>query len=151
MACRGASRGSLSWCSAARGLVLFNPASGSKLRGCDFVPLKVGDAAAGGHVQSRGGTCQKKPGRPVQFGIKQKHPPINLRPARGPRAGRGRLSLPEASPHLSTRHVPGQVASAGLNPATYGTDALRRTRAALMYRKSGNPGAVRAVARTHKA
>jgi hypothetical protein len=151
MACRGAGRGSLSSCSAARGLVLFNAASGSKFRGCDFVRLKVGDAAAGGHVHSRGVTCQKKPGRPVQFAITQKHPRDQSPRGSGP-ARRARTTISSGGlAHLPTRHVPGQVASAGLSPATYGTHALRRTRAALMYRKTGNPGAVRAAARTHKA
>lgn len=34
------------------------------------------------------------------------------------------------------------MASIGLNPATYGTHPLRRTKAALIYRKTGNPRAV---------
>jgi site-specific recombinase XerD len=50
------------------------------------------------------------------------------------------------SPHLSTRQyariVQGWVASIGLNPATYGTHSLRRTKAALIYRKTGNLRAV---------
>ena len=52
----------------------------------------------------------------------------------------------EVSPHLSTRQyariVQGWVASIGLNPATYGTHSLRRTKAALIYRKTGNLRAV---------
>lgn len=32
----------------------------------------------------------------------------------------------------------GWVVSIGLNPATYGTHSLRRTKAALIYRKTGN-------------
>nr|WP_213270606.1 hypothetical protein [Hyphomonas sp.] len=35
-----------------------------------------------------------------------------------------------------------RVASIGLNPATYGTHSLRRTKAALIYRKTGNLRAV---------
>ena len=42
------------------------------------------------------------------------------------------------SPHLSTR----QYARIVLNPATYGTHSLRRTKAALIYRKTGNLRAV---------
>jgi len=34
--------------------------------------------------------------------------------------------------------VQGWVVSIGLNPATYGTHSLRRTKAALIYRKTGN-------------
>ena len=36
----------------------------------------------------------------------------------------------------------GWVRSVGLNPATYGTHSLRRTKAALIYRKTGNLRAV---------
>lgn len=50
------------------------------------------------------------------------------------------------SPHLSTRQyariVQGWVASIGLNPATYGTHSLRRTKAALICRKTSNLRAV---------
>jgi integrase len=51
-----------------------------------------------------------------------------------------------SSLHLSTRQyariVQGWVSSIGLNPATYGTHSLRRTKAALIYRKTGNLRAV---------
>ena len=47
---------------------------------------------------------------------------------------------------LSTRQyariVQGWVSSIGLNVATYGTHSLRRTKAALIYRKTGNLRAV---------
>jgi integrase len=47
---------------------------------------------------------------------------------------------------LSTRQyariVKGWVRSVGLNPVTYGTHSLRRTKAALIYRKTGNLRAV---------
>ena len=52
----------------------------------------------------------------------------------------------KASPHLSTRQyariVQGWTASIGVNPVTYGTPSLRRTKAALIYRKTGNLRAV---------
>lgn len=38
----------------------------------------------------------------------------------------------------SARIVQGWVVSIGLNPATYGTHSLRRTKAALIYRKTSN-------------
>ncbi|MBU1286594.1 MAG: tyrosine-type recombinase/integrase [Alphaproteobacteria bacterium] len=132
-----------------RNLVLFNLAIDSKLRGCDLVRLKVGDVVAGGHVKSRGMIIQKKTGRPVQFEITE-----NTRrsiialfshalPSLEDYLFQSRL---EASPHLSTRQyariVRGWVASIGLNPATYGTHSLRRTKVALIYRKTGNLRAV---------
>jgi len=132
-----------------RNLVLFNLAIDSKLRGCDLVRLKVGDVVAGGHVKSRGMIIQKKTGRPVQFEITE-----NTRRSIIALFGHALPSLEdylfqsrlEASPHLSTRQyariVRGWVASIGLNPATYGTHSLRRTKVALIYRKTGNLRAV---------
>jgi site-specific recombinase XerD len=63
------------------------------------------------------------------------------------RSGDYPLSKPiAASPHLSTRQyariVQNWVRSIGLNLATYGTHSLRRTKAALIYRKTGNLRAV---------
>jgi integrase len=50
------------------------------------------------------------------------------------------------SPHLSTRQyarlVRDWVSAIGLDPSSYGTHSLRRTKAALIYRKTGNLRAV---------
>jgi integrase len=50
------------------------------------------------------------------------------------------------SPHLSTRQyarlVRDWVMAIGLEPSSYGTHSLRRTKAALIYRKTGNLRAV---------
>ena len=132
-----------------RNLALFNLAIDSKLRGCDLVRLKVGDVAAGGEVKSRAVIIQKKTGRPVQFEITE-----NSRRAISALLAKEKPH-PDAylfqsrlhdSPHLSTRQyariVQEWVASIGLNPATYGTHSLRRTKAAIIYRKTGNLRAV---------
>ncbi|MEQ8300208.1 MAG: tyrosine-type recombinase/integrase [Hyphomonas sp.] len=132
-----------------RNLALFNLAIDSKLRGCDLVRLKVNDVAAGGTVKSRGAIIQKKTGRPVQFEITE-NTRRSLRtllardkPLSDDYLFRGRV---RSSPHLSTRQyariVQRWVASIGLNPATYGTHSLRRTKAAVIYRKTGNLRAV---------
>ena len=132
-----------------RNLALFNLAIDSKLRGCDLVRLKVSDVAAGGDVKSRAAVIQKKTGRPVQFEITE-----NTRKAVGALLSKDKprsdeylfRSRVQASPHLSTRQyariVRDWVASIGLNPATYGTHSLRRTKAAVIYRKTGNLRAV---------
>ena len=132
-----------------RDLALFNLAIDSKLRGCDLVRLRVEDVWAGGEAKTRGIIVQKKTGRPVQFEITEQ-----TRIAVGNLIRRHGLSLGDylfpsrlaESPHLSTRQyariVQGWVASIGLNPATYGTHSLRRTKAALIYRKTGNLRAV---------
>ncbi|MDU8912954.1 tyrosine-type recombinase/integrase [Aestuariicoccus sp. MJ-SS9] len=61
----------------------------------------------------------------------------------------GRARFPSrfhASPHLSTRQharlVRDWVSAIGLDPNAYGTHSLRRTKAALIYRKTGNLRAV---------
>lgn len=132
-----------------RNLALFNLAIDSKLRGCDLVRLRVEDVWAGGEAKTRGIIIQKKTGRPVQFEITEQ-----TRIAVAALIRRHGLSLGDylfpsrlaVSPHLSTRQyariVQGWVASIGLNPATYGTHSLRRTKAALIYRKTGNLRAV---------
>jgi len=132
-----------------RDLALFNLALDSKLRGCDLVALRVEDVAAAGEVKSRGFIIQNKTGRPVQFEITPQ-----TRAAVGELMAKRRLTPSDylfrsrlvSSPHLSTRQyariVQGWVRSIGLNPATYGTHSLRRTKAALIYRKTGNLRAV---------
>jgi integrase len=132
-----------------RDLALFNLAIDSKLRACDLTALKVEDVAAGGGVKNRGIIVQKKTGRPVQFEITEQ-----TRVAIRNLISRHYLRSSDflfqsrlvSSPHLSTRQyariVQGWVRSIGLNPATYGTHSLRRTKAALIYRKTGNLRAV---------
>ena len=132
-----------------RDLALFNMAIDSKLRGCDLVALRMEDVAAGGEVKNRGVIIQKKTGRPVQFEITaQTRAAVGELLARRLHAASDFLfpSRLKGSPHLSTRQyariVQGWVRSIGLNPATYGTHSLRRTKAALIYRKTDNLRAV---------
>jgi len=132
-----------------RDLALFNLAIDSKLRACDLTALKVEDVAAGGEVKTRGIIVQKKTGRPVQFEItEQTRIAVRNLICRYYMRSADFLfpSRLAASPHLSTRQyariVQGWVRSIGLNPATYGTHSLRRTKAALIYRKTGNLRAV---------
>lgn len=132
-----------------RDLALFNLAIDSKLRACDLTALKVEDVAAGGEVKTRGIIVQKKTGRPVQFEITEQTR-IAIRNLMSRHYLRSSDLLFQSrlvsSPHLSTRQyariVQGWVRSIGLNPATYGTHSLRRTKAALIYRKTGNLRAV---------
>jgi len=132
-----------------RDLALFNLAIDSKLRACDLTALKVEDVFAGGEVKTRGIIVQKKTGRPVQFEItEQTRIAVRNLICRHYLRSSDFLfpSRLASSPHLSTRQyariVQGWVGSIGLNPATYGTHSLRRTKAALIYRKTGNLRAV---------
>ena len=132
-----------------RDLALFNLAIDSKLRGCDLVRLRVDDVCAGGRVRDRGTVIQKKTGRPVQFEITEQTrasiqdwlSKVELR--------NGRYLFPSrlrAQPRLSTRQyariVHAWVESAGLDSSAYGTHSMRRTKAAQIYRKTGNLRAV---------
>ena len=132
-----------------RDLALFNLAIDSKLRGCDLVSLEVDDVSVGGRVRDRATVIQKKTGRPVQFEItEQTRSSIrdwvsegNLKSGQYlfPSSRRGQL-------HLSTRQygriVHAWVESAGLDSSAYGTHSMRRTKAAQIYRKTGNLRAV---------
>ena len=132
-----------------RDLALFNLSIDSKLRSCDLVALRVSDVTVAGSVRERAVIVQQKTGHPVQFELTEQtretvHAWIRLRsldtseylfPSRIHRL-----------PHLSTRQyariVNQWVASIGLDPHKYGTHSLRRTKAAQIYKKTGNLRAV---------
>ena len=133
----------------AHDLALFNLAIDSKLRASDLVQLKVCDVAAGGHVQSRALIVQQKTKRPVQFEITdQTRRAVENWIDRAHRQYTDYLfpGRRRPSPHLSTRQyariVKGWVTEIGLDPALYGTHSLRRTKAALIYRRTQNLRAV---------
>ncbi len=133
----------------ARDLAMFNLAIDSKLRGCDVVNLAVEDVAPQGVAVDRATVRQRKTGRPVRFELTEqtreavdeylratgKKPGEFLFPGRGDR-----------NRCLTTRQyarlVSNWVASIGLNPSFYGTHSLRRTKATLIYRRTGNLRAV---------
>jgi integrase len=128
-----------------RGLALFNLAIDSKLRACDLVALQLEDVCVGGRVRDRATVIQKKTGRPVQFEItEQTRSSIRDWLSEATRRS-GQYLFPgryRAHPHLSTRQyariVHGWVESAGLDSSAYGTHSMRRTKAAQIYRKTGN-------------
>ena len=132
-----------------RDLAMFNLAIDSKLRGCDLVRVRIGDLVSGGRLRNRAIVIQRKTGRPVQFEL--------LEPARGSllawleRRG-GTLedfafpSRTDHSGHLSTRQyarlVDEWVSGIGLRREDYGTHSLRRTKASIIYKQTGNLRAV---------
>lgn len=132
-----------------RDLALFNLAIDSKLRGCDLVRLRVEDVMQGDQVRTRALVSQRKTGAPVQFEITEQ--------ARAALAvwvnGKGLKGADWLFPSrvdrrnpMTTRQygrlVDEWIAEIGLVPAVYGTHSLRRTKAALIYRKTGNIRAV---------
>lgn len=132
-----------------RDLALFNMAIDSKLRGCDLVCMRVSDVFVAGRIKERASIVQSKTGKPVQFEITEgtrksihewiTHPGMTgcdfLWPSRF-----------HATDHISTRQyarlVKDWVASIGLEPSADGTHSLRRTKAAQIYKKTGNLRAV---------
>lgn len=132
-----------------RDLALFNLAIDSKLRGCDLVALQVNDIAPNGTVSDRATIRQRKTGRPVTFEITDHTgQAVTAYLRTGGRAGDDFLFAGRGGEHrhLSTRQyarlVSAWVASVGLEPSNYGTHSLRRTKAALIYRRTGNLRAV---------
>jgi integrase len=131
-----------------RDLALFNLAIDSKLRGCDVVAVRVDDVAPSGYSMDRATIRQKKTGRPVRFELTdQTRMAIDdylrqteRKPEQFLFAGRGNKG------GLTTRQyarlVQEWVASIGLDPAKFGTHSLRRTKAVLIFRRTGNLRAV---------
>ena len=131
-----------------RDLALFNLAIDSKLRASDLVSLRVEDVQIGGRARERATIIQQKTARPVQFELTD-----GTRKAiqvwlihHGSGAGFLFPSRARGQSHLSTRQyarlVHGWVTDAGLDSPAYGTHSMRRTKAAQIYRKTGNLRAV---------
>ncbi|EHR72074.1 site-specific recombinase XerC [Burkholderiales bacterium JOSHI_001] len=132
-----------------RELALFNLGIDSKLRGCDLVGLKVRDVCHGEQVATRAIVMQHKTQRPVQFEITP-----GTRDAVAAWIKQAGLKTDDylfpsrlhQSPHLGTRQyarlLEGWVVELGLDPASYGTHSMRRTKATLIYRRTKNLRAV---------
>ena len=133
----------------ARDLALFNLAIDSKLRACDVVAVRVDDVAPNGYTLDRATVRQKKTGRPVRFELtEQTRQAIDgyLR-VTGRKAGDFLFAGRGGSERgLTTRQyarlVGEWIASIGLDPLKFGTHSMRRTKATLIYRRTGNLRAV---------
>jgi integrase len=132
-----------------RDLALFNLAIDSKLRGCDVVAIRVEDIAPNGYAVDRATVRQKKTGHPVRFELTEQtrqalddYMKLEGR-QRGEYLFSGRKG---ASRNLTTRQyarlVSDWVACCGLDPSLYGTHSLRRTKATMIYKRTGNLRAV---------
>jgi integrase len=132
-----------------RDRALFDLAIDSKLRSCDVVKVRIGDLVSGGRVRSRAIALQQKTGRPVQFEL--------LEPARtsilawlehrgGSLDDYAFPSRIDHTDHISTRQyarlVDQWVTAIGLRREDYGTHSLRRTKASIIYKATGNLRAV---------
>lgn len=132
-----------------RDLALFNLAIDSKLRGCDLVHLRVEDVMQGDQVRTRALVSQRKTGAPVQFEITEQARAAVAAWVRVKDLRRSDWLFPSRvnRTHAMTTRQYGRlvdewIAAIGLSPSVYGTHSLRRTKAALIYRKTGNIRAV---------
>ena len=128
-----------------RNLALFNLAIDSKLRGSDLTKLKVSDISHGNMISNRAIILQQKTKRPVQFEITEQ-----TRQSISSWIDEAKLKADDflfksrfkSSEHISTREyariVKKWVSEIGLDPTKYGTHSLRRTKAALIYRRTKN-------------
>ena len=132
-----------------RDRALFDLAIDSKLRGCDLVKIKIGDLVSGADIRTRALVIQQKTGKPVQFELtadvraslltwlERRGGSIHdyVFPSRVDHAG-----------HLSTRQyarlVDEWVDAVGLRRGEYGTHSLRRTKASMIYKATGNLRAI---------
>ena len=121
----------------------------SKLRGCDLVKLKIGDVTSRGQIRSRATVIQQKVGRPVQFEIMteaRKSLELWLQRRCGTVLDYVFPSRNDYIGHLSTRQyarlVDEWVTTIGLDCHEYGTHSMRRTKASLIYKATGNLRAV---------
>jgi len=132
-----------------RDRALFDLAIDSKLRGCDLVKVKIGDLVSGGRVRNRAIVIQQKTKRPVQFELLEPARTTILAWLERRCGGLDDFAFPsrsDRSDHLSTRQyarlVDEWVTGIGLRREDYGTHSLRRTKAALIYKQTGNLRAV---------
>jgi len=132
-----------------RDLALFNLAIDSKLRGCDVVAIKVDDVAPNGYAVDRATVRQKKTGRPVKFELSDqtRQAVDNYLKAAVKKPGDFLFTGRRVGGQCMTtrqyaRLVSDWIASVGLDPKLFGTHSLRRTKATLIYRRTGNLRAV---------
>jgi site-specific recombinase XerD len=109
------------------------------------VRLRVSDVAPGGLLKARSTVIQQKTGRPVPFEITE---PTRATletwlAKRGKRLddwlfpSRSRFGHPITKRQYA-RLVDGWAKLVGLEPSSYGTHSLRRTKVALVYKQTGN-------------
>ena len=133
-----------------RDLALFNLAIDSKLRGCDLVALRVDDVAPNGYAIDRATVRQRKTGRPVRFELTEVTRQAvddylrasGLMPSQCLFPGHVGPDRPLTTRQYA-RLVSQWVRGIGLDPLKYATNSMRRTKATLIYRRTGNLRAVR--------
>ncbi len=132
-----------------RDRALFDLAIDSKLRCCDLVKMKIGSLVTGAEIRTRSMVIQQKTGRPVQFEITADVRASLLAWLERRGGTVDDYAFPsriDHADHLSTRQyarlVDEWVTAIGLRREDYGTHSLRRTKAAMIYKATGNLRAI---------
>ena len=132
-----------------RDRALFDLAIDSKLRGCDLVKITIGDLVSGAEVRTRSRVIQQKTGRPVQFELTADVRASLLAWLERRGGSIDDYAFPsrvDHTGHLSTRQyarlVDEWVTAIGLRRSEYGTHSLRRTKASMIYKATGNLRAI---------
>jgi integrase len=132
-----------------RDRALFDLAIDSKWRGCDLVKLRIGDLVSGGAIRNRATVIQQKTTRPVQFEIMAEARKSLLAWLERRKGSLNDFVFPsrvDYMGHISTRQyarlLDEWVSTVGLNKSEYGTHSMRRTKAALIYKATGNLRAI---------
>ena len=142
-------RGRLELAGNLRDLALFNVAIDSKLRGCDLVRPAVTDLVKHSRAHERVSVIQSKTKKPVQFELTENTRESVIAWVRSPEMFNCPFMFPSCfhdRPHILTRQygrlVRDLVTAIGLEPSSYGTHSLRRTKAKEVYHKTVNLRAV---------
>jgi integrase len=114
-----------------------------------LVSIEPARAGAGGYTADRATVRQRKTGRPVRFELSEqtRQAVDDYLKATGKRPGEF-LFTGRRGPdrNMTTRQyarlVSDWIGSVGLDPRLFGTHSLRRTKATLIYRRTGNLRAV---------
>ena len=132
-----------------RDRALFDLAIDSKLRGCDLMKIKIGTLVAGPEIRHRAIVVQQKTGRPVQFELSADARASLLAWLERRGGSVEDYAFPSRINHsaaISTRQyarlVEQWVSAIGLCREDYGTHSLRRTKASIIYKATGNLRAV---------
>ena len=132
-----------------RDLALFDVAIDSKLRGCDLVKLRTGDLVVNGQARQRAMVVQQTTNQPVQFELTDQTRESLIAWLTRRAGSLDNFAFPsrvDYNSHLKTRQyarlVGKWVEAIGLCPSAYGTHSLRRTKVALIYKRTGNLRAV---------
>ena len=132
-----------------RDLALFNLAIDSKLRGCDVVAVRVDDVAPNGYSLDRATVRQKETGRPVRFELTEQNAPSSRRIS-APVPEEARRVLVRRARWLRTRADDPAICAPCRRVGCQhrSRPVLRRTKATLIYRRTGNLRAVQLLLET---